>query len=198
MAANKGALDPGSMSELRTKAVNSWNTLMQQIGAPKAQLDGLADAQMAQKMSIGAAAAGENANNQRSFGALKAFLAATPNTDMSRNAAIPLISDMHTQQQMAIDKKNYLDEFDQENQRSFGAPVPRNYLATDALQSFDKDYPANNYEGERDKLSGIIKSPQYPALMQVLKTGTPEQKQKKIKELDTAFGPNFHRYFTGS
>lgn len=204
MAANKGLLDPGSQSELRTKAVNMWNTAMAAAHLPQAQLDGLADAQMAQKMSIGAAAAGENANQQRSFGALKTFLAATPNTDMARQASIPLIADLHTQQQQAIDKKNYYHEFDTENQRNFG-PLPQHYNANDAQQAFDKDYPANNYEGERDKLSNIISSGGFADLSTKLKTppGATEAdreayRQKLYKAIDGKYGANFHRYFTGS
>jgi hypothetical protein len=204
MAANKGFLDPGSQSELRTKAVNMWNTAMDAAHLPQAKMDGLSDSQMAQKMSIGAAAAGENANQQRSFGALKTFLAATPNTDMQREASIPLIADLHTQQQQAIDKKNYYHEFDAENQRNFG-PLPQHYNANDAQQAFDKDYPANNYEGERDKLAGIIASGGFADLSTKLKTppGATESdretyRQKMYKAIDGKYGPNFHRYFTGS
>lgn len=194
MASNKGVLDNGSYSELRAKAVNMWNTAMDAAGMPKAKLDGLADAQMAQKMSIGAAAAGENANQQRSFGALKAFLAATPNTDMARQASIPLIADLHVQQQQAIDKKNYYHELDENKD----VKMPQYYSANDAQQAFDKDHPATNYEGERNKLSAVMQSPRYAPVMSVLQNGTPEQKKKMIHDIDAAFGPNFHRYFTGS
>jgi hypothetical protein len=123
---------------------------------------------------------------------------------MQRDAALSLIGDVHAENQAAVDKKNYLDEFDNETQRAFGAPIPRNYLATDALQAFDKDYPSTNYQGERNKLVGIISSPRYRELMNQLQNGSPEdkqateRKQAALKKLDETFGPNFHRYFTGS
>lgn len=200
MAANKGVLDNGAYSELRTKAANIWNTAMKAAGMDSGKNDatidteGMTQSQIAQKMSIGAAAAGENANQQRSFGALKAFLAATPNTDMAKAAAIPLIADLHVQQQQAIDKKNYYHEIDDNKD----IKMPQYYSANDAQQAFDKDRPANNYEGERNKLSAIMQSPRYAPLMNVLQNGSEEQKKKTIKDLDSAFGPNFHRYFTGS
>jgi len=198
MAANQGALAPGAFNELRTDAANMWNTAMDQAGHPEYKLDGLEDAQIAQKTSKGAAAMGEAANQQRSFNALKAFLQQTPNPEMQRGAALPLIADLHAENQVAIDRKNYVDEFDKENQRSYGAPVPRNYLASDALQAFDKDYPANNYQGERNKLSTILQSQGYGKLQSDLQNASPDKKQKLYDALDAKYGPNFHRYFTGS
>jgi hypothetical protein len=205
MAANKGILDGGALSELRTKAANLWDTAAQRAGHPEFQISGLPDAQIADKVSRGAAAMSENEHQQRSFGALRAFLASTPNPEMQRQAALPLIADLHTENQMAIDKKNYLDEFDKENQRNY-APIPGNYLARDALQSFDKDYPANNYQGERNKLSTIIQSGGFQKLSSDLQNQRPHEtpddfarrKQKTYEALDKKYGPNFHRYFTGS
>lgn len=198
MAANKGVLDPGALNDLRVKAVNLWDTMADQIGHPEEKIGGLSDAQMSAKVSTGAAAMNENEHQQRSFGALKAFLQATPNPEMQKSAALPLIADLHTENQMAIDKKNYLDEFDHANQDNFGAPVPRNYLATDALQAFDRDYPATNYQGERNHLSNIIQSQGFAKFSSELQNASPEKKQKLYKAIDAKYGPNFHRYFTGS
>ena len=198
MAANHGLLSPGALNEMRTDAANMWNTAMEKYGHPEYKIDGLADAQIAQKTSKGMAALGEASNQQRSFNALKAFLEQTPNPEMQREAALPLIADLHTENQMAIDKKNYIDEFDKENQRAFGAPIPRNYLATDALQAFDKDYPANSYQGERNHLATIIQSGGFAKLSSDLQNAPQEKKEKLYKALDKEFGPNFHRYFTGS
>jgi hypothetical protein len=205
VAANPtGVLAPGAFNEARVQAGNIWNTIMDQYGHPEFKINGVDDAQMAEKTSRGAAAMSENEHQQRSFGALKAFLQSTPNTSMQRDAALSLIGDVHAENQAAVDKKNYLDEFDNETQRAFGAPIPRNYLATDALQAFDKDYPSTNYQGERNKLVGIISSPRYRELMNQLQNGSPEdkqateRKQAALKKLDETFGPNFHRYFTGS
>jgi len=141
---------------------------------------------------------GEAENQQRSFNALKAFLQQTPNPEMQREAALPLIADLQMENQQAIDKKNYLDEYDHETQRNFGAPVPRNYSATSALQSFDKDYPTNNYQGERNHLSDIFQSAGFQKLSADLQNSSPEKKAKLLKALDAKYGPNFHRYFTGS
>lgn len=198
MAANKGHLDGGAFNDLRVKAANLWDTMMDNTGHPEYKVAGLPEAQIAAKVSTGAAAMNENEHQQRSFGALKAFLAATPNPEMQKEAALPLIADLHTENQMAIDRKNYLDEFDKENQRAFGAPVPRNYLAADALQSFDKDYPSNNYQGERNNLATIMQSQGFAKLSGDLQNATPEKKQKIYAALDAKYGPNFHRYFTGS
>jgi hypothetical protein len=197
MAANKGKLDGGALSDLRTKAANLWDTMADQVGHPEFKVSGLPDAQIADKVSRGAAAMSENEHQQRSFGALRAFLQSTPNPEMQREAALPLIADLHTENQMAIDKKNYLDEFDKENQRNY-APIPGNYLARNALQSFDKDYPANSYQGERNKLATIIQSGGFQKLSSDLQNASEEKKQKIYKALDDKYGPNFHRYFTGS
>lgn len=198
MAANPtGPLKPGALEPMRIEAANMWNTMMDQAGHPEYKVNGLADAQMADKTSRGAAAMQEAGNQQRSFNALKAFLQQTPNVGMQREAALPLIADLHMENQQNIDKKNYIDEFDKETQRNYG-PLPRNYLATDALQSFDKDYPANNYQGERNNLATIIQSGGFAKLSSELQNASPDKKQKLLQALDSKYGPNFHRYFTGS
>lgn len=190
----QGMLAPGALMESRLQAVNLFNTAMDMAGMPQNKIDGLADAQMADKTSRGAAAFSENEHQQRSFGALKAFLQSTPNTGMQRDAALSLISDVNSENQQTVDKKNYMNEIDQETRRG-GAP-PRSFLAQDALKAYNNEYSQDNYQGERNKFEGILKSTKYPQLMRVIQNGTPEQKQKLYGDLDKTFGKNFHRYFT--
>lgn len=199
IAANPdGVLAPGAFHELRTDAANMWNSGMDQLGHPEYKINGLEDAQMAEKTSKGNAAAAEAAGQQRSFNALKAFLQQTPNPTMQRGAALSLISDMHMENQQAIDKKNYYDEFDKENQWQFGAPIPRNYLSTEANQAFDKEYRPDTYNGERDKLSTILQSRDYGKLRALVNDSSEADKQTTFKKIDDRYGKNFHRYFTGS
>jgi hypothetical protein len=190
-------LAPGAFSELRNNAANMWNTTMDQFGHPEFKVSGLDDALMAQKMSGGAAALQEAENQQRSIAALQAFMKMTPNTTMPREAALQLIADMHMENEQSIDKKNYLDEFDNATQRNYG-PVPRNYLATDALQAFDRDHPATNYEGERNSLASILQSQGFGKLSNDLANKPEQIKRKYYEALDKKYGKNFHRYFTGS
>lgn len=191
----QGLLAPGALMESRLQAVNMFNTAMDLAHMPQNKIDGLADAQMADKTSRGAAAFSENEHQQRSFGALKAFLQSTPNTGMQRDAALALIADVNSENQQTVDKRNYLNEVDQEVRRN-GAP-PRSYIAQDALNAYNREYSQDNYQGERNKFEGILKSKKYPELMRVVQNGTPAEKQKLYDDLDKAFGKNFHRYFTG-
>jgi hypothetical protein len=194
----EGLLAPGTMHQLRTDAANMWNTAAAQLGHPEFAINGLEDAQMAEKVSRGSAAMAEASNQQRSFNALKAFLQQTPNPEMQRGAALRLIADAHMENQQAIDKKNYLDEFDQESRRHLGIPATKNFLATEALNNFDKDYRPDTYEGERNKLSNVLQSGGYDKLRTTIQNAPEDKKAKLMKALDEKYGPNFHRYFTGN
>ena len=191
-------LAPGALNDIRTQAANLWNTTMDQFGHPEFKVSGLNDALMAAKTSKGAAAMAEAENQQRSLAALNAFLNQTPNTSMPREAALPLIADMHMENTQAIDKKNYLDEFDRETQRNYGAPMQRNYLASDALNAFDHDHNAADYEGERNKLQKLLLSRGFNGFSRNLQNASDEKKRKYFDAIDAEYGKNFHRYFTGT
>jgi hypothetical protein len=200
MAHNQDILSPGSGSDFRAHAVSMLNTALRAVGHPEMQVKegDLEAAQMAAKTSTGIAALHEAEGNQRSFGALKAFLQATPNTQMQRGAALNLMADEHIQNQEAIDKMNYLQEVDKENQRVNGVP-PRRYLPGDTLvNGYNQEFREGDYERDRNNFAAILQAKSYPAVMNVLQNGTPEQKQQKYDELDAAYGRNFHRYFTGT
>ena len=197
MASNKGVLAPSAYNELATSSVSKWNAVMNAIGRPELAIDGLSDAQIANKVSVGSAAAREANAGQRSFGSLSAFLKSTPNPSMDREAALKLIADEHLESQMAIDRMNYHKTFDQYNQQAY-APIPRNYLASNVDNAFHSDHTQNDYEGERNNYYKFISGPQFQALMPYIQNGTPAQKSKALQALDAKYGPNFHRWLTGA
>jgi hypothetical protein len=197
MATNKGFLDAGSMHELRTQAANTWDTIVKAAGHPELTIGGLPDAQMAAKLSTAEAVNFEQQHQQRSLGATRVFLAATPNSEMQREASIPLIADRHSRVQQDIDKMDYVNEMDQEGRRTRGGADPRSLIAQDALNSYNREYSQENYQAERDKLEGMLMSNKYPQLIGAIKAAkSPAEKQQIFDELDRNFGKNFHRYLT--
>jgi hypothetical protein len=192
-------LQAGALHEGRTIAANLWNTTMDQFHLPQFKLDPdhLDNAVIAEKTSRGAAALAEAENQQRSLAGLYAFLNQTPNATMPRSAALKLIADMHMENVQAIDKKNYLDEFDHENQRNYG-PMARNYLASDALQAFDKDHNALDYDNERNRLQELMSKPGFAKWATDLQNSSGDKRRLFEDMLDERYGKNFRRYFKGT
>jgi transcriptional regulator with XRE-family HTH domain len=171
---------------------------MNTVGHPELAFnpEGLSQQQIAEKISKGRAAAGEAAAGQKSFASLQAYLSATANPSLSRQAALALLADSHMENQMEVDRMHYHSEFDKNNQSaSFG--IPRSYLASDVDQAFHQDMKAVDYERERNSYAKLIGSPIIGSIMYQLQNGSERQKAELVAALDKKYGNNFHRWFTG-
>lgn len=196
-----GAYESGAFFPIKSQAANYYNSLISTfIRDPdlraKLQIDpqGMTESAIAEKVTTGTAALREAGAGQRSFGALQAFLKATPNQTMPREAMLNLISDMVIHNQQTIDKARYINDFDRRVEASTG--LPRSFYATDALQAYNSDNPVTKYQSDRDNLYKVMEKNQYQKVVQLLQN--PETRDDMIANLDKRYGAGFHRYFTGA
>jgi hypothetical protein len=196
-----GAYEAGALYPLKSQIFNWYNSLVSTfIKDPETRKNlmvdpqGMTEAQITDKVTTGTAALREAGAGQRSFGALQAFLKATPNQTMPREAMLNLISDMVVHNQQTMDKARYINDFDKRVEASTG--LPRNFYATDALQAYNSDNPVTKYQADRDNLFNVMNKNQYQNIMTLLQN--PEKRDAMIKAIDSKYGAGFHRYFTGA
>jgi len=196
-----GVFEPGALFPLKSKAANIYNslitTLIQDPEMRQSMMidpEGMTQSQITDKIAVGTAALREAGAGQRSLGALEAFLSATPNQTMTKEALMGLIADMVVSNQKLISTANYIRDFDRAVEQQVG--MPRNFYASDALQAYGSDNPVTKYQNDRDKVFNVMMSDQYQNMVNRL--NDPKTRDAMIAALDRDFGSGFHRYFTGA
>lgn len=196
LASTKGVLKAGALSPY----IANWGAILESAiqkipGYEGYKFSDLASAQEAAKNAMAVAAQQTSTQGQHAYSALQSIMTAIPNAGMTGEASIPMLANIHVNQQRNVDLAKYVNEYNDAVQSTSG--LNRSFLASDAVQQFNKDHPPGEYEQERNKLSQLMLTPSFSKIINILQNGTPAQKAETIKRLDQFGGKNFHRYLTG-
>ena len=194
--------EPGALNGFLSGIVAKTNAVLGKLD-PSLVIDpkGLTDQQIAQKLSTNSAALTEAGLGQRSVAALQTLSKATANPEMTRNAALTLIADQIAESERRIDQANYLNEYEQEAKRnsSYEGTGAGHFLANRAIRAFGADRPASSYESDRGAILELArdKPKQLAQMYEIMRSGSPEDKEYLRQKLEIKYGKNFARYITG-
>ena len=136
--------------------------------------------------------------DQNSREALQAAFAGTPGTQMTKAAALDVVTSMYVAKQRALDQQKYLQEW--KNQAAQNQDTGGQYLAQNAQAAFRQDHNDNSYQLEKHNLRNLLgpidqngnpimnKGVPLPAPAALDKNGNP------VKLFDLATNPSLSKY----
>jgi len=193
MAGQTGPFEPGKLNPFMTNLGAWWDSIAPNLGLQGVKLDQLANSQEAEKLSRSIAASGEANADQRSFGALRAWMQMVSNAGMSRPAAMNLITKMYVDNQRAVDEGNYFNEYDKYNSANGG--ISGLYSGQNAESSFRRDYSDDRYMSEQAALANVLSD---TGTMKMLENPDPKIRAAVIQSIEKKNPSlrNFGRYFS--
>lgn len=198
----KGALTQGALAPVLEPAIAKWNDLVQAAGLPQAQITGLGDTQIAEKLQIGGAAAAASGAGQMSLGALNDFSRLQPGPNLDPKAAANLLAQNAMLATKASDRRNALMEANQSASAGGFSGGALGVETQPIMEAVDRDNTPQMYSNMRDTLAALYQSPTYQTIRAGL-SASPDSPQYKstVATLD-ALGdqkgiPHFSRVLTG-
>ena len=193
---NNGALAPGALNEAMQGVVGKINGMAVGAGHPEWQIqpDELGTEQAINKLTAQMQFQRSQGADQHSLAALEIAGLATPGNYTTRNGQAKILAGLYALNQQDIDPYNYLQEYKKQVQAT--SPRPDWYLAQNAMQNFNQDHNATEYQhirtGMQDILSGKYDTGQKTPIYERMLNGTlPPQAQQM---LDKKYGVhNFGR-----
>jgi len=195
-----GVASPGVINALKSHAANTYNNLMATIGHPEMAVAGqdLNNAAVIDKIHTGLGFLTTTNADQNSREALQAAFAGTPGTQMTKAAALDVVTSMYVAKQRALDQQKYLQEW--KNQAAQNQDTGGQYLAQNAQAAFRQDHNDTSYQLEKHNLRNLLgpidqngnpimnKGVPLPAPSALDKNGNP------VKLFDLAANPTLSKY----
>ena len=195
-----GVASPGVINALKSHAADTYNNLMATIGHPEMAVAGqdLNNAAVIDKIHTGLGFLTTTNADQNSREALQAAFAGTPGTQMTKAAALDVVTSMYVAKQRALDQQKYLQEW--KNQAAQNQDTGGQYLAQNAQAAFRQDHNDTSYQLEKHNLRNLLgpidqngnpimnKGVPLPAPSASDKNGNP------VKLFDLAANPTLSKY----
>jgi hypothetical protein len=190
-----GPVAAGVTNEVRSHALNVYNDMVTLFNRPDlvVQGDPLANQQVINKIHMGLGFLATSGADQNSQQALQVALAGQPGSQMSKQAALDVISSMYVAKQRALDQQKYLQEWKSQS--------PDFYLAQNAEQAFRNDHGDNYYNQEKHAIRNLFGPVDANGAPIKDQNGVPLPSQKALSKdgkpvslFDLATNPSLSRY----
>ena len=157
-----GALAGGVVHDIRARGVAYYNSVLDGLELPPDQIRKLKidpnesdTGVIADKLSRVQQFMTSSGYHQNSLGGLEQALTATPGTNMTKGAAMGILSGLYATEQRNIDRMNYLADWRNKVDQNYPG-MGQFYANQDAMRAFEQDHPLTQYGTEKAAFNGAL------------------------------------------